>query len=403
MSRSAFDRSNIPVVAQNSSSAWLTNEMKVDENGEREVRFADPDIEEAYQNEGDGMNREAFHEYLEVKKTIKPLNIIKRSSMKSDHFENHGTKKISSAEANGACPVTSTTTYQAAQNLLVPSRRTTMRKWVPPGEDIPEGTPDQVREAMLSLESLVRRSEQEFSGLRFPEPKQGLLLHDHEAEARRLLASPKTSPQLFDKVDQIPFVPVARSRVSQLRQGIDNTNMLTNLPAPGALSPNEGQLKHRADDLNVSRTVSGSSKPSNFLLSRHQHGHSASRFGPRSISSNGLTADEFMAVVHRGSSRSRSRPNAIPPPSGATFRGRKHSQESSSIVTDDNTIDLAELSGQTGYPLNSTTVALRSLGHSISTTRRNGIRPRTSGTLSDQHITVAKGRRGRDGEITRWI
>ncbi|KAK6330058.1 hypothetical protein TWF718_003486 [Orbilia javanica] len=385
MSRNAFDRAN------------------VDENGEREeVRFVDPDIEEAYQNEGVGMNREAFQEYLEVKKTIRPLNIVKRTSTNKAHFENHGVMNSSSAEANGAYPAASTVGInRTSDDDFAPSRRTTMRKWGRPGEDIPEGTPDQVREAMVSLECWVRKSEREFSGSRARDYRQGLLPIDHEAEARRLLASPSSSPQLLDQVDQIPFVPVARSRVSQLRRSIDRSNLFADAAVlEENASLTEGHTKYRTEDFKGIRAASDSSIPSNYAVSGRQNSRSTSRFAPRTASSSGLTADEFMAVVHRGPSRSNSRRKVIPPPSGATFRGRQYSQETqfssatSPIATDQNTIDLASSSTQTVDPLDSVRTAPKALGHSISTTRRHGIRFRSSGTPSDQRITVAKGRRG---------
>ncbi|KAF3203644.1 hypothetical protein TWF679_010175 [Orbilia oligospora] len=396
MSRNAFGRSNIPPI-QTSMSVWLTDETKVDENGEREgVRFVDSDIEDAYQNEGDGMNREAFHEYLEVRKTIRPLNITKRTNTKNDQFQPHGTRSISSIEVNGTHPAAFSIaafaiTDRPAQNSYILSREATMSKWGPPGEDIPEETPKQVRKAMLSLESLVRQSEDDSPAPHFHDLEQNKLPADHEAEARRLLASPKTSPQLLDKVDQIPFVPIARSRVSRLRQGIDNSNL------PGArsvpVSSGERQLKYRTDNLNAIRTASGSSKPSNFALSEHQYHRSASRFGPRSASSSGLTADEFMAAIHRGPSRSNSRMNATSPSFRPTFMGRNYSQKSSAAV-DQSIADLASQSELAVYPFNYASIAPRRLGHSINTIRRHGIRLRSSGMPSDQDIIVAKGRHG---------
>ncbi|KAF3316913.1 hypothetical protein TWF173_000917 [Orbilia oligospora] len=396
MSRNAFDRSNT-LPAQISVSAWLTDETKIDENGEREeVRFVDSDIEDAYQNEGDGMNRKAFHEYLEVRKTIRPLNIAKRTNTKKAQFEPHGTRSTFCVEVNGTRPATSSITAfaitdRSAQNSFVLSREVTMRKWGLPGEDIPEGTPKQVRKAMLSLESLVRQSEDDSSAPNLHDLGQNNLTADHEAEARRLLASPKTSPQLLDKVDQIPFVPIARSRVSQLRQGIDNSNLLNDRPAP--VSSSERQLKYRTDDLNVIRTASGSSRPSNFALSGHQHHRSASRFGPRSASSTGLTADEFMAAIHRGPSRSNSRTNATSPSFRPTFMGRNYSQKSSATV-DQNIPDLVSQSELAVYPFNSASIAPRRLGHSVNTIRRHGIRLHSSNIPSDHNIIVAKGRRG---------
>ncbi|TGJ62301.1 hypothetical protein EYR41_002280 [Orbilia oligospora] len=396
MSRNAFDRSNIPPV-QTSMSASLTDETKVDENGEREeVRFVDSDIEDAYQNEGDGMNRKAFHEYLEVRKTIRPLNIAKRINTKNAQFEPHGTRSISSVGVNGTRPAASSITAfaitdRSAQNSFVLSREATMHKWGLPGEDIPEETPKQVRKAMLSLESLVRQSEDNSSAPHLHDLGQNKLTADHEAEARRLLASPKTSPQLLDKVDQIPFVPIARSRVSQLRQGIDNSNLLNARLAP--VSSSERQLKYRTDDLSAIRTASGSSRPSNFALSGHQYHRSASRFGPRSASSSGLTADEFIAIIHRSPSRSNSRTNATSPSFRPSFMGRNYSQKSSAAVGQ-LTTDLASQSELAVYPFNSASIAPRRLGHSVNTIRRHGIRLRSSGMPSDQDIIVTKGRRG---------
>ncbi|KAF3098816.1 hypothetical protein TWF103_008966 [Orbilia oligospora] len=372
MFRNAFDRSNIPLV-QTSMSASLTDETKVDENGEREeVRFVDSDIEDAYQNEGDA----------------------KRINTKDAQFEPHGTRSISSVEVNGTRPAASSVTAfaitgRSAQNSFVLSREATMHKWGLLGEDIPKETPKQVRKAMLSLESLVRQSEDNSSAPHLHDLGQNNLTTDHEAEARRLLASPKTSPQLLDKVDQIPFVPIARSRVSQLRQGIDNSNLLNARLAP--VSSSERQLKYRTDD--AIRTASGSSRPSNFALSGHQYHRSASRFGPRSASSSGLTADEFMAVIHRSPSRSNSRTNVTSPSFRPTFMGRNYSQKSSAAV-DQIITDLASQSELAVYPFNSASIAPRRLGHSVNTIRRHGIRLRSFGMPSDQDIIVAKGRRG---------
>ncbi|KAK6498328.1 hypothetical protein TWF481_010919 [Arthrobotrys musiformis] len=377
MSRNACFRSNIPD-AGTSSLTYLMDGLNIDENGQREeVRLVDPDIEDAYQNEGDGMRREAFYEYLEVKKTIRPLNIVKRTT----------------ASTIASSPLTE----QTAGNPFVPSRKTTMHKWGPPGEDIPEGTPDKVRQAMLSLESLIRQSEIESTSSSLYEPEQNFSFLDPEAEARRLLHSPKTSPVLLDRISQIPFVPIGRSRVTQLRRSLDKSSTLASRQA----SPYD-------EDHMRNRMISGSRRPSNYSASRRQHAQSAAQFGPRSTSSSGLTAEEFMAIVRRGSSRhssrensrTTSRANATSPPSGATFRGRRYSPEplldspESSVATDQDDIEHATSSKGKFQEFKPDSKVPKSLGHSISTTRRQGTRLRSPGTPSGQYITVTKGRRG---------
>ncbi|KAK6360993.1 hypothetical protein TWF730_007108 [Orbilia blumenaviensis] len=348
----------------------------LDENGRpEEVRFVDFDIEDAFQKEGGGMSRVAFYEYYKVKQTIRPLNIVKR-------------------------PTASTITSSGGgQNSFVPSRKNTRRKWGPPGEDIPEGTPHKVREAMLSLESLVRKSEKEFPDHELYDPEQEYLA-DHESEDRPSLPSKRSSPRLPAQADNIPFVPIGRSRVSQLRQSIEATNIMMKQPAPTSiLSLNEAQADYATGGLNSRRSIliARSRKPSNDAYSNRRHAQSVAQFGHRRTSS-GLTADEFMAVVHRNSPSPSPRLNSNPSQTGSSFRGPSHRQESqsrSTLFSSETDQDGAGLVPPVARNLRPSMSSARITGgsqQSINISRRTGFRL-LSGPPSNQRITVLKGRR----------
>ncbi|KAK6514671.1 hypothetical protein TWF281_004868 [Arthrobotrys megalospora] len=372
MSTNAFSRSGIPE----------TDDLKLKENDERgeNVRFENPEVEAAYQNEGSGMKREVFHEYLEVKKTIKPLNIVKRSASSSTAFSDFSA--------------------QTVQSSFVPSRRTTMPKWGKYGDDIPVGVPEQIREAMISLESSVRQSEMEFSGSQCQQTDNSLLLP--EEESRRLIPSSRSSSQPLGQTDNT--TPVAHRRVSELKQNDSRT--FIKQPAPqGFRSSAEGYPTYAIGDLQLNRSVTTARRPvrpPNYAVAARQHAQDISRYGLRSTSSSGLTAEEFMATVHRGSQTSIPSLNSGFPPSGATFRGRKYSQGSEFalsapyIAESHNTVSLASQSAHS-VSFGTSSAAPGGLRHSISTTRRNASRFRPSGVIdapSSQHIKVVKGRRG---------
>ncbi|KAF3915784.1 hypothetical protein ABW20_dc0110361 [Dactylellina cionopaga] len=102
-----------------------------------------------YAKEGFGMTRSYFREYLEEKKRIKPLNIVKR---KVEDKDSSGISGDTAAKPAGTAPLT----FPHSQDIL--------RRWGDPGSDIPDGTPKPVRDAMIDLELALRQSEIEFPG-----------------------------------------------------------------------------------------------------------------------------------------------------------------------------------------------------------------------------------------------